>query len=163
MHILRLHRETAGDPKSLTLNVRICVSVIPQYTPSIRPRIPVCWGLLVQFLGIWHLSLGLNKEVGSDKNVKNHGHGALFTALPLVWSLCSLLVLIIPLCDPFAYYSARLLSCVISLFTTSLDYFVFDLRTDHVFWMYLDDIKADWERIKLLQSQYWQESCSNFV
>lgn len=45
--------------------------------------------------------------------------------------LCLLLCLI-TLCDP--------------LFIDLLDYFVFDLRIGYVFWMYVDDIKADWKK-----------------
>ena len=52
------------------------------------------------------MSLGSDKGVGSDKNIRNSDHGALFTAL-LNHCLCELLV------------------------ATSLDYFVFDLKTDH--------------------------------
>ena len=35
----------------------------------------------MSLLRIWHLSLGLDKEVGSDKNIRNSDDGALFTAL----------------------------------------------------------------------------------
>jgi hypothetical protein len=38
----------------------------------------------------------------------------------------------------FVYGGALLPSCVTSLFTTSLDYFVCDLRTDHEFWVHLE-------------------------
>lgn len=36
---------------------------------------------LVALLGIWRLSLGSDTDVGSDKNVRNSDHRALFTAL----------------------------------------------------------------------------------
>lgn len=62
-------------------------------------------------LEMWHLSLGLDKDVGSDKNIRNRNHGALFTALldfyrslPYVISL--LTALLITLCDPLDYYFA---------------------------------------------------------
>jgi hypothetical protein len=35
----------------------------------------------VLLLGIWRLLLDSEEEVGSDKNVKNSDHGALFTTL----------------------------------------------------------------------------------
>jgi hypothetical protein len=35
-----------------------------------------CGELLVLLLGIWHLSLGLDKEVGSDRNIRNSDRGA---------------------------------------------------------------------------------------
>jgi hypothetical protein len=35
----------------------------------------------VPLLGIRYLSLGLDKEVGSDKTIRNSDHGALFTTL----------------------------------------------------------------------------------
>ena len=60
-------------------------------------------------LGIWHLSLGSDKEVGSDKNIRNSDYGALFITL-LSYYLMRSLCLIIPLCDPFL--------------TTLLDYYL---------------------------------------
>ena len=43
-------------------------------------------------LGIWHLSLGLDKEVGSDKNIRNSDRGALLLVFYLIITLCDLLV-----------------------------------------------------------------------
>lgn len=52
-------------------------------------------------LEMWHLSLGLDKDVGSYKNIRNRNHGALFTALldfyrslPYVISLLTALIAI---------------------------------------------------------------------
>jgi hypothetical protein len=53
----------------------------------------------VPILGIWHLSLGSDKEADSDKNIRNRDRG-------------------------FAYCFAELLPCVTSLLTTLLDDFL---------------------------------------
>jgi hypothetical protein len=52
-------------------------------------------------LEIWHLSLGLGKEVGSDK-FRNNDHGALVTAL-LPCEISLFTHLLSTLSDPCAY------------------------------------------------------------
>lgn len=76
---------------------------------SCTAALSLCGELLVLLLEIWHLSLGLDKKVRSDKNIRNSDHGALLTALLnhyLMSSLCLLLYLIITLSGPFACYFA---------------------------------------------------------
>ena len=105
------------------------------------------------FLGICHLLLGSDKNVGSDKNIRKSDHRALFAALLnyyLMWSLCLLLYL---------------LPCVILLLTSLLDYYLVwslclllhfawllclwcKISTDQVFWMYLQWYKNRLEKNK---------------
>jgi len=110
------------------------------------------WELLAQLLGIWHLSLGLDKEVGSDKNFRKRNHGA-----------CLLLCWITALCDP--------------LLTTLLDYFLvwscLRLRLITCLWsknwpcflIYLEWYKSRLESHKAVSDSVWAqlESCYNFV
>ena len=62
--------------------------------------------------GTWHLSLGLDKEVGSDRSIRNSDRGALLTALLNYYLMGSLHLL---------FY---LLSWVILLLTALLDDFL---------------------------------------
>lgn len=111
--------------------------------------------LWVLLLRVWHFFLpDSDKEVGSGKNIRNSDHGRSFayyfaesymiflltTLLNyyLVWSFC-LLFYLIPILYDF-------------IFTTSLDYFVFDLRTDHVFWIYLERYRSRQNRNKAASS-----------
>ena len=60
-------------------------------------------------LGICHLSLGWDKEEGSDKNIRTSDHAALFTTLLndyLVRSFGLLLYLVTVLCDLLVCYFA---------------------------------------------------------
>lgn len=63
-------------------------------------------------------SLCSDKEVGSDKNIR-----------AVTMGLC---LLLITSCDLLVSYFAYLLFYIIFLFMTSLEYIVFDLRTDHI-------------------------------
>ena len=67
----------------------------------------------------------------------------------LVWSFCLLLCFITILCDLLVYYF--------------VGYLVFDLRTDHLFWMYLEWYKRRLEKDKALRPQHWLESCYPFA
>ena len=65
-------------------------------------------------LGIWHLSLGLDTEVGSDKNLRNGDPGALLTALLNLLYVISLLPILLN------YYLIGSLCLLLRLMTLSL-------------------------------------------
>jgi len=112
----RSMRDTYGVGFSATT----CHTNHTNYTAYSGAQTQRCWELLVLLLGIWHLSLGSDKEVGSDRKVRNSDRGLLFTALLnycyltwslwfllndfLMWSLGFLLYLITVLCDLFVHY-----------------------------------------------------------
>jgi hypothetical protein len=90
----------------------------------------------VPLVELWHLSLG------SDRDVRPSDPGALCAAF---LHHC--------LCDPLLALYLRTV-CVTALMT----FVVFALRTDRVFWMYLECYRAGCRDRKQPQPQRWLES-----